>query len=124
MIRLLVGNCVSLGLCEPSFADDVLAREELSSTAFGNHLAVPHSLTPSAHRSFLSVVVNDTPMSWGDEQVNIIILLGLGETDRSAFRLLFDTLLEVLSESQNVAALLGCTDYDDFATRLLSLIKG
>lgn len=124
MIRLLVGNCVSLGLCEPSFADDVLAREELSSTAFGNHLAVPHSLTPSAHRSFLSVVVNDTPMIWGDEQVNIIILLGLGETDRSAFRLLFDTLLEVLSESQNVAALLGCTDYDDFATRLLSLIKG
>ena len=54
----------------------------------------------------------------------VIILLGLGETDRSAFRLLFDTLLEVLSESQNVASLLGCTDYDDFATRLLSMIKG
>ena len=124
MIRLLVDNCVGLGLCEPSFADDVIARERLSSTAFGNHLAVPHSLTPSAHRSFLCVVVNDAPMSWGDESVNIVILLGLGETDRSTFRLLFDTLLEVLSESQNVAALLGCTDYDDFAARLLALIKG
>ena len=50
------------------------------------------------------------------------MLLGLGETDRRSFRLLFDSLLEALSESANVAALLDSTDYADFVERLLGLI--
>lgn len=122
MVRQLVDECVALGLCAPSFADDVLAREKLSSTAFFNQIAIPHSMTPSAHRSFLSIVVNDRPMPWGDQEVRMVMLLGLSETDRRSFRLLFDSLLEALSESANVAALLDSSDYDDFVARLLNVI--
>ena len=127
MVRRLVDECVALGLCAPSFADEVLEREALSSTAFFNQIAIPHSMSPSAHRSFLAIVVNDRPMPWGGQEVRMVMLLGLGETDRRSFRLLFDSLLfdsllEALSESANVAALLDSTDYADFVERLLGLI--
>lgn len=123
MVRGLVDDAVELELCAPSFADDVLARESLSSTAFFNQIAIPHSMTPSARRSFLSIVVNDRPLPWGDQEVRMVILLGLSETDRRSFRLLFDSLLEALSESSNVAALLDSADYDDFVARLQQIIS-
>ncbi len=122
MITKLVSDCVDLGFCAPSFRDDVLSREALSPTAFGNRLAAPHSMTPSAYRSFLSFVVNDRPMLWGEQEVNVIMLIGMGEMDRASFRLLFDSLLETLGDQSNVMSLIGCTDYDDFAQRLLHII--
>ena len=122
MIEELAARCARAGLCDPSYVDRVLERESLSPTAFGNRVAIPHSMGASTHRSFLYVVVNDKPMHWGDQEVNIIMLMGISEADRKAFRVLFDNLLEVLSEPINVNRLIKSTDFDDFTDRLNSMI--
>lgn len=123
MIHHLAAECIREGLCRPEFTDEVLRRETLSPTAFGNSLAVPHSMSAAATRSFLSIVINSKPMPWGDQEVKMIMMLGISEVDRPSFHLLFDNLLEILSERDSVELLLRSTGYDDFIAKLQLLIS-
>jgi len=122
MIENLTSECHELGLCDASFRDEVLKRESLSSTSFGNLVAVPHSLMQNALHSFLSVVINEKSMPWGNDQVNIIVLIGISKDDRKAFRELFDDLITILSEPINVSKLIRCGSYDDFIKELTNML--
>ncbi len=122
MIETLAGRCAEQGLCDPSYAEEVLDREALSPTAFGDRFAVPHSMGAFTKKSFLYVVINEKPMNWGGIPVNIIMLMGVSSKDRNAFRVLFDNLLEVLGEPANVSRLIRSKDYEDFTDRLNDMI--
>ena len=124
MIKALAQECTEAGLCSPSYVQEVLDREKLSPTSFGNGVAIPHSMSASTARSFLSVVVNDKPMAWGTQKVSLIMLMGLSEADRKGFRVLFDSLLEVLSDPAKVTQLTRSNTYDEFAGRLNDMIMG
>lgn len=122
MIHDLTDVCVSKGLCNESFYEDVLRREGMSSTAIGNQVAIPHSLTALTREPFFSVVVNDRPMKWGEQRVSMVILIGISTNSRSSFRVLFDDMLAILGKPSNVAVLLGSGSYDDFVSRLEGLL--
>lgn len=124
LIRDLADECRDMGLVGEHFADEVLAREALSSTAFNNQVAIPHSMTASANRSFLSVAVCERGMPWDSQTVNLVMLLGISENDRKAFRILFDSLIEVLSEPASVNRLVKCRSYSEFVELLNELIMG
>lgn len=123
MIRSLAAECAEAGYCDDGFAELAIQREELSPTEYHNKVALPHTLAAVANRSFLAAVVNRKPMRWHNEDVNIILLMGIAESDRTAFRELFDSLLEVLSEPANVNRLIRTSGYDDFAAALSGMIE-
>lgn len=123
MIRDLASDCVEKGLCDQDFYEDVLRREDMSSTAVGNQVAIPHSLAAPTRVPFFSVVVNGKPMEWGDQRVSMVLLIGISKNSRSSFRVLFDDILAILSRPANIAVLLECTDYDDFVARLEGLLS-
>ena len=122
MIRSLSKVCQKMGLCESSFTDEVIERENLSSTSFNNFVAVPHSLNHNAHKSFMSVVVNRKSMRWGNNSVNIIILIGIAKEDRSIFREIFNDLIIILCEPANVNQIIKCIDYDSFIETITPLL--
>ena len=122
LIRTIVKTCSSVGFCEENYAKEVLEREVLSPTAFSNRVAMPHSMSASTERSFLSVVINQKPMDWDGQKVNIIMLMGLSEHDRASFRILFDSLIQVLSEPANVTRLIKSKNYDEFSELLNEMI--
>lgn len=123
MIESLAAECVRKGYCDEDFCEQVLQRERLSPTEFHNRVAMPHTLSAIANRSFLATVINRRPMRWHNDEVNIIFMVGIAEHDRDAFRQLFDSLLEVLSEPANVNQLIASEGYDDFAARLSQMIR-
>ena len=98
--------------------------QEAFPTSFGNGVAIPQSMNASTTKSFLSVVVNDKPMAWGTQKVSLIMLMGLSEADRKGFRVLFDSLLEVLSDPAKVTQLTRSNTYDEFARKLDDMIMG
>lgn len=122
IIRNLSNECYELDLCSIDFANDVIARESLSSTSYANHVAVPHSLKSDTYSSFLSIIVNHEPMTWGENDVNIIVLIGTSKNDRSSFKDIFDTLIAVLYTPTNVRKLIQCKDYDTFIDLLTEMI--
>ena len=122
-IHMLANECLSLNLVDSNYENEVLERENLSSSSFSFGVATPHSLNMNAKHSFLSVVVNDHTMRWGKNDVNIIIMIGTSLIDREAFKLLFDELIAILYEEENVRILAKCNNYEDFTSILSSMIK-
>ena len=50
------------------------------------------------------------------------MLMGISASDRKAFRILFDSLIEVLSDTANVMRLSKSPTYDDFVTQLNEMV--
>ena len=122
MIRALSAECEKLGLCKSTFVDEVIERENLSSTSFSNYVAVPHSLNHNATRSFMSIVINKQGIQWGENSVNVIILIGIAKEDRSIFRDIFNDLIIILCEPIYVNQIIKCNNYDSFIETITPML--
>ncbi|THG29725.1 BglG family transcription antiterminator [Naasia lichenicola] len=123
MIRALGEPMIALGIIDEPYLDGVLERERLSSTAFTETLAVPHSLTMSARRTAIAVALNETPMPWGEGRVNVIALIAFSAEGRAAFQTVFEQFVDVFSDNADVLRLLrSTTDFTSFIEGVVHLI--
>lgn len=121
-IEKMTKNAVAHDFAYDSLTENVLQRESLSDTGF-NGVAIPHSLREDVLTGFLSFAIFDTPIQWGEKFVHIILLIGVNKDSRKVFTGVFDVLVEVLSDIQNVKKLAAAVDYDDFLEKLILLTK-
>ncbi len=115
-------NAVRLGYAQPGFTKNVLQRETLSDTAFSG-VAVPHSLQDDAIQSFISFAISDRPILWGAQPVNVVVLIGVNNDTRKIFTEVFDLLINILSDAQNVRKLAAAADYKDFHLTLTTQME-
>lgn len=106
-------------LIPKEFRNDVLKREEMSSTSFIFGFAIPHALTVCAKRSCLSIAVLKHPIPWGEYDVKLVILIGIKEDDKNLMRIFFDWLDHVVSDSNKFTALLKSKTYQEFIHQVL-----
>lgn len=123
----LTSDALLQQLCDKMEADDivdehffsqVIAREQLSSTAYGA-VAIPHSLTMNAKQTCLSIVVNPNGIQWHDSRVTLIFLISIDYLNRHVFREIFDNLAIICSEEKNVQKLSQITSFDAFTNELI-----
>lgn len=125
VIRTLGAPLVELGVIDEDYIDRAIAREEMSSTAFTDALAVPHALKMTAGRTVLSVGVAESSLRWGDSRVQFVVLVAFSEEDREAFQTIFEQLVEVFNERDSVQRLLRRgTNFTDFLDELTAVIDG
>lgn len=122
MIRTMSEHCMKRKLCDHAFQTSVIEREFLSSTAFMDGVAIPHSLEHNCREPFFYVVINDRPMKWGEYQVQIILLIGNSLHDVEAFSEIFDHLIKILYEKDTLPKLLKCKEYNQFIDTIIELI--
>ncbi|MDQ1582805.1 MAG: putative licABCH operon transcriptional regulator [Microbacteriaceae bacterium] len=123
MIRALGERMVEAGVIQPSYIDEAIERERMSSTAFTDNIAVPHAMAMSALRTSICIVVNDTPMDWGENRVNVIALIGFSAQDRTTFQAIFDQFVSVFSERDDVQRLVHASaDFPSFIEELVHAI--
>ncbi|WP_104200457.1 transcription antiterminator [Cryobacterium sp. Y29] len=123
MIRELGGRMVARGLIDPSYVDGAIERERLSSTAFTDHLAVPHAMAMTAQQTSIAIAVNDSPMPWGDSRVNVVALIAFSAAGRASFQSVFDQFVEVFTERADVQRLIKrSVDFPSFIDELVHLI--
>ncbi|OUE10127.1 putative licABCH operon regulator [Clavibacter michiganensis] len=106
MIRLLGQRMVEQGIIEPEYIEGAIERERLSSTAFTDTLAVPHSLAMTAHRTAIAIVVNDEAMQWGGNRVHVVALVAFSASGRTSFQHVFDQFVEVFSDHRDVQSIM------------------
>ena len=121
-IEIMTKNAISHGFAHDTLTSSVLQRESLSDTSF-HGVAIPHSLREDVRTGFLSFAICEKPISWGDKLVHIIVLIGVNKDSRKVFTYVFDILVEVLSELQNVKELSKTAKYDEFLKKLILLTK-
>lgn len=108
---------------EPNYIDDVLIRENMSSTAFNNNVAIPHSMKMNALKTGVCLIVNDKPVKWGEEKVQIIAMIPINEKEKERFNYIFESFIEILSEWNNVKELTKADSYSSFMNRIAYLIQ-
>ncbi|SHE63882.1 transcriptional antiterminator, BglG family [Seinonella peptonophila] len=114
---------MTYGYVHDDYAQAVLERETLSSTAFNNHVAVPHSIKMDARKTGICIILNDQPVKWGDEKVQIIAMIAMNQRDRKIFSHVFESFINILSEWDHVKELIKAKDYQDFMDKIVYLVE-
>jgi lichenan operon transcriptional antiterminator len=114
---------VERGIIDESYVEGAVERELMSSTAFTDTIAVPHAMVMSASRTSIAIAVNETPMTWGDNRVNVIALIAFSSSGRSSFQEVFDQFVEVFADRGDVLELIKrSTDFSTFIEELVHVI--
>ena len=123
MIRLLGSKMVDAGTIDESYVTGAIERELMSSTAFTDTIAVPHAMVMSATRTSIAIAVNESPMPWGENRVNVIALIAFSASGRASFQTVFDQIVDVFSERARVLELIRKSDdFGSFIEELVHLI--
>lgn len=120
MIRTLGTLMLERGIIDESYVDGAIERELLSSTAFTDTIAVPHAMAMTATRTSIAIAVNETPMPWGENRVNVIALIAFSASGRASFQTVFDQIVDVFSERGQVLELIRKSD--DFGSFIEELV--
>lgn len=123
MITALGGRMMARGLIDQSYVDGAIERELMSSTAFTDNLAVPHAMEMSAKQTSIAIVINDAPMDWGDNRVNVVALIAFSAAGRSTFQAVFDQFVEVFADRAQVQRLIKrSVDFASFIDELVHVM--
>ncbi|WP_141629954.1 BglG family transcription antiterminator [Salinibacterium sp. PAMC 21357] len=122
MIEALGVRMIDAGVIDQGYIVGAIERERMSSTAFTDSLAVPHAMTMNAHRTAISIVINEIPMQWGENRVNVIALIAFSEAGRTTFQTVFDQFVTVFSDRDYVQQLVRKAV--DFPTFIDELVRG
>jgi transcriptional antiterminator len=120
-ITFLGTKCISKQLISKEFLKDVIHREELSSTALTDYLAIPHSVSLDANHSFIAIIYNDRTISWDIHHVNFVLLIGIEHGKMKQFRNVLDLLVNVFSSTENIKKILQSRTYTDFIEKITNL---
>ncbi len=120
-IQYMVKKLVKLDYVDSSFKDEVLEREKMSSTAFGN-FAIPHAMKMHANKTGLNILISNKSILWNEHPVNLVIMMCFNKNERYIFNEIYDPITMILSESENVKKILNVKNYEDFIQTMVSLL--
>ncbi len=112
------------GYMSKDYGKSVLERERMSSTAFNNNVAVPHSMHMDAAKTGICIIILNRPVNWGKEKVQVIVMISINKQQRELFSLFFEGVINILSEWKNVNELIKAKDYDDYMDKMIRLLNG
>ncbi|AFK85985.1 MULTISPECIES: BglG family transcription antiterminator [Thermoanaerobacterium] len=81
LLKYVVSELIRTGYVKNEYLDDVLKREEVSSTYIGNGIAIPHGNPDNVNKSVISVIRLKKTISWGDGDVTLIIMVSINAAD-------------------------------------------
>lgn len=120
-IHYMVKKLIKFEYVDPKFENEVLEREKMSSTAFGN-FAIPHAMKMHANKTGLNIIISDKPILWNNHPVSLVIMMCFNKNERYIFNEIYDPITMILSEPDNVKKVLNSKNYEDFIQIMVSLL--
>lgn len=87
VIKRLYEMAYKQGLADEKLYHSIMNHENVTSTYFGNYLAIPHLEIFLSETSFISVAILPKPILWDDEYVDIVFLVSIQKNNPNAFKL-------------------------------------
>lgn len=111
----------SSGVVEKDFLEKITERDAVSSTGFLN-IAIPHSVDMDAIKTSICVLIVPNGIQWGGQNVKIVLTIAIHKADRSIFRELYQSLIQLCSVDKNIRFLITSKSFDDFKQSVFSLL--
>lgn len=98
------------GYVESGFCENVLERENISSTVIGKGIAIPHSTQEFVKQSKICIVRINEPIMLEDEKVKLIIILALKFNDYMFTKEFYRKFYSILDSEKLIAKIMEAND--------------
>ncbi len=100
---------------DEGFIESVLKRENLAPTSIGDGFAIPHSFRGHILKPGIGFMTLKKPILWGEEKVQIILMIALDPDDKDSFRVIFGQLAELTKDTEKIQKILDAKNYKEFS---------
>jgi len=100
--------CLKINKIKPlpqNFEEQVLLREQYSTTEFGNAIAMPHPMQPMTSETFVSVGFLPRAIKWQNQNVKFIFLLCIEKNGKESLSLFHETLSALVMDNHSLSLL-------------------
>jgi lichenan operon transcriptional antiterminator len=122
-IQIISARLESTGYVGSGYADEVLAREEISSTEIGNYCAIPHAINSKVKKQVIGVMILNKPILWDKQKVQIIFMIALDENCKISFREVFEYISNLHSNIKLIGEISKVTDYNELTEKIKKNMK-
>lgn len=120
-ISFLADNLIRKEYVNDNFKESVMRRELAATTAFGL-FAVPHSMEMNALKTTVSVLIDPSGITWEDQRIFVVLMMSIRSQNHEEFTQLYEALIAVFSEEENIRTICSCRTFEDYRKTLLDLI--
>ena len=113
VIHLLGSRMITEGYVDEGFIDSVFKRENLSETALGNLIAIPHAFEGHIKKQGIGIMTLKKPINWGDEKVQLIFLLSLDVNSKDYIKGIFGDVLELTKDKKAMEVILKARKFSE-----------
>lgn len=119
-------NCMfQKGYINANIKQSIFSRENLSPTAIGNGVAIPHPIDISISNSCICIGILDKPIKWSEtEQVSIVFVVVLSDKLKPEFQTIFSEFYDIVHSLEQMNRLKRQKNYDDFLRTIDINLKG
>lgn len=87
ILDIICRNAIEKYKLDDEFLEVIKAREQITSSYFGNCIAVPHPLTPFSDETFVSLGVLKKPIAWDkNHNVRVVMLVSIEKNNPKVFQ--------------------------------------
>ena len=95
----------------------MLKREELAPTSIGDKFAVPHAFEGYVLKTGVGLMTLKKPIVWGNEKVQIIMMLSIDIREQEQFREIFSELAAITKNKWAIEQILNAERISDIKIR-------
>jgi len=77
VLKILTNQLIESGYVSEGYYESVMKREQATTTAIGNGVAIPHGFSTCINESKVCICVLKEPIQWDDDLVDVIFFLAL-----------------------------------------------
>ena len=121
VIGIISKDATLKGILPVGFYEDVMKREEMSSTSFSYGFATPHAMNLTTFESMISVASLKKPILWGEYQVQLVFFLAISESEQDILRFFFEWFSKVMDNKELMNQLMNTKNYDTFIEKVIHM---
>lgn len=117
-IKNLSDTLSDRGYAKDNFFQAVVERENISSTAIGNMVAIPHAIGVDIGENVLAIGILKNPIDWNGSKVQLVFLINIKNAADGNVQQIFKSFFDVISSSYKVERLIKSKNYYEFIKTL------
>lgn len=117
--------CHTISLYEDipqTFEKSILEREAITSTEFGNHVALTHPLEPLSQRTFACVAVLKDAIIWKEKEIKVVFLISIEQKKNKNIQDFYKMTSKLLMSEKYMNQFIKNPTFEDLMT-ILSTIE-
>ena len=107
VISLMGNRLLHEKYVDEEYTESAFKREQLSPTSVGDYFAVPHAFEGHVLKKGIGLMTLKKPIMWGNEKVQIVLMLSLDARSQDLFKSVFSELADLTKDTTAISKILS-----------------